>query len=72
MATAAELTTRITALETRIATIAGVSGTSIGDQRTDFDLAGAQKELARLRTELALAMASSGTRTRYAAIDKGV
>jgi len=72
MATSADLATRITALEARIATFAGVSATSIGDQSTNFDLEGAQKELARLRGELALATATSGTRTRYGAFSKGL
>jgi uncharacterized coiled-coil protein SlyX len=72
MATSAQLSERIEALETRIAIFAGVSATSLGDQSTSFDLDGAQKELARLRNELALVTASSGTRTRYAAYDKGL
>jgi hypothetical protein len=72
VATTADLTTRISELESRIAAFAGVSSTSFGDQRTDFDLPGAQAELARLRNELALATASSGTRTRYGAFDKGL
>lgn len=72
MATSADLVIRIAALESRIATFAGVSSTSIGDQTTAFDLDGAQRELARLRGELALATASSGTRTRFGAFDKGL
>lgn len=72
MATASDLEARITALEERIATFAGVSSTAIGDQRTDFDLQGAQRELARLRTELAQTQSTTGSRTRYGAFDKGL
>jgi hypothetical protein len=72
MATSAQLTDRIEALETRIATFAGVKASAFGDQSTTFDLEGAQAELARLRNELALTTATSGTRTRYAAFSKGL
>ena len=72
MATAAQLTTRIASLEERIATIAGVDSTSIGDQSTSFDLEGAQRQLALWRAELAQLQSTTGSRTRYAAFDKGV
>lgn len=72
VATTADLTTRIAALEERIAAFAGVSSTSHGDQSTSFDHAAAVTELARLRAELAIAQSTTGSRTRYAAFDKGV
>jgi len=71
MATTAELTTRITEIEERLAAFAGVRSTTFGDQTTAFDLDGAQRELARLRQELATATATAG-RYRVAAVNKGV
>jgi hypothetical protein len=52
--------------------MAGVSQDTVGDRSTSFDLEGAQRELARLRTELAQAQSSTGSRTRFAAFDKGL
>lgn len=72
MATAAEIATRIAELEDRMGAFAGVKATTIGDQSTTFDLEGAQKELARLRNELALLQSTTGSRTRYAVVNKGV
>lgn len=69
--TAAELNTQITALETRIATFAGITRTTFADQATDFDLDAAHRELARLRRSLD-ALATTPTRTRFAATSKGV
>jgi len=70
-ATAAQITTRITELEERIAAFSGVKSTSFGDQSTTFDMEGALRDLARLRTELATATATDG-RYRLAATSKGV
>jgi hypothetical protein len=69
---ASELAVLIAAAESRQSSIAGVSATSIGDQRTDFDGDGLAKYIASLRAELAIVTASSGTRTRYAGFDKGL
>lgn len=68
--TAAEIAAAIAALETRIASFAGIRGTSFGDQSTSFDYEGAVKELSRLRQ--ALATAAGTPTTRYAATSKGV
>jgi hypothetical protein len=70
--TPAEITARIAVLEERLAASAGIRATTIGDQSTTFDYDGAVKELARLRQELALSTAGSGTTTRLAAFSKGV
>lgn len=68
--TAAEITTRIAALEARIAVFAGVSEHRFSDQSTRYDLDAAHKELARLKELLSLTENSTG-RTRYAVVSKG-
>jgi len=71
MASAADLTTRITELEERLAQFAGVSQTSFDGQDTSFDHAAAQTELTRLRRELADANATRRS-YRFPIYDKGV
>lgn len=70
MASAADLQTRITELEERLAQFAGVSQTSFDGQDTSFDHAAAIDELARLRRELSTATASRQT-FRFPIYDKG-
>ena len=68
--TAAEIQALITALETRIATFAGVRSNAFADQSTSYSLDDAHKELARLRG--LRATANTGSSTRYASTSKGV
>jgi hypothetical protein len=71
MASAADLATRITELEERLAQFAGISQTSFDGQDTSFDHAAAQAELTRLRRELAEAQ-STRRNHRFPIYDKGV
>lgn len=70
MASAADLQTRITEIEERLAQFAGVSQTSFDGQATSFDHASAIDELARLRRELSSATAARQS-FRFPIHDKG-
>jgi hypothetical protein len=69
VATPAEIQAQIDAIEARLSKFAGVRSSRFGDQATEFSLEDAHKELARLRGELAAA--STASRVRYIATDKG-
>lgn len=71
MATEAQILIDIAALETQIATIAGVASTSFGDQSISFDMAGARARLADLQRALAVAQGTPKN-VRYASTSKGV
>lgn len=45
----------------------GIKGTSFHDQRTDFDIDGLNREIARVERVLA-----GGSRTRYAVVNRGL
>ena len=68
---ASEIQAQIDAIEARVATFAGVRETTYEGQTTIFSFTDAQAELARLRSMLAAAQSSTGSTTRYAAVNKG-
>jgi hypothetical protein len=55
-----------TLLAKRAATV-GIKGTSFQDQRTDFDIDGLNREIARVERAMA-----GGSRTRYAVVNRGL
>lgn len=69
MATPAAIQAAIDALEAKVAKFAGVRRSRFDNQETEFSLDDAHKELGRLRGELAAA--STASRIRFVATDKG-
>jgi hypothetical protein len=64
--TTSDIITKLEVLRARRQAIAGISSTSFSDQRTDFDGADLDKEIARLERRLV------GNGTRLAGHRKGV
>lgn len=60
--------TDIDELRAKMKASAGLRGTAIGDQSTQFDYDAAERLLARMEREVN----GTTTRTRYAAVSKGV